>query len=223
MKIYQIEVSSLCNLSCDYCPHKKMNRKKENMTYETFKKVIELTKICNQDRLYLHNMGEPLLNKQLAKFIKYACDNNITCTFFTNGIHLNKHKIMELYNVGLRELSISEHVKGTSSKIKMMIKELGLEDKLVFEDVYDTKKQHNWAMQTGNESDNHFESEGDCIFKRKNSFVILSDGRIASCCIDYEGVSSYLTIDDLLKEKTYKFKSFSLCENCNLMRAEEVL
>ena len=35
-EIHQIEVTTRCNLRCQYCPHPKMKRPKEDMVWDTF-------------------------------------------------------------------------------------------------------------------------------------------------------------------------------------------
>lgn len=82
MKIYQVEVSNYCNLSCEYCPYPKQYRKKGFMDKRTFETVIQLAKKCNQNLLYLHNFGEPLLHPGLVQFVEIAKKENIECRFF---------------------------------------------------------------------------------------------------------------------------------------------
>ncbi len=69
MKVYQIEISNHCNLSCNYCPHPNQKRDKGYMSMETFKISIKLLKKCGQKIAYLHNFGEPLLHPKIFDFI----------------------------------------------------------------------------------------------------------------------------------------------------------
>ena len=92
------------------------------------------------------------------------------------------------------------------------------------EDIYIPIEVHNWAGQVKDDRCNHFSKKDNtpCIFQRKDAFVILWNGDIASCCLDCEGISVKQNIDDVLK-KGYKFSPFKLCSNCDLMRGDEEL
>ena len=69
-----LEVNNICNLCCPFCLTGKKNlsgRPKRNMTFDEMKKSIESL----EKELYLiqlYNWGEPLLNRELTKFIGYA-------------------------------------------------------------------------------------------------------------------------------------------------------
>lgn len=222
MKIYQVELSNFCNLSCKYCPHPFQKRTKGYMTFDTFKKVVSLTQKCNQSLLYLHNFGEVLLYPDLAEFISYARENGIECSFYTNGLLFTEELLKKLYSAGLRRVSISNHVADTDIKVNELIQKSGVP--IFIEEVYDVKERHNWAGQIPDSECDHIchASENQCIFQRQNAFVILWNGDVSSCCIDCEGVSCRFTVDDLLV-KDYVFIKSKLCNSCDLMRGEEEL
>lgn len=69
-----IESTNLCNASCLMCPNVKMKRARGTMSHESFQKVIAQVGDMNpQDcTLYLHKEGEPLLDPDLVKKIRYA-------------------------------------------------------------------------------------------------------------------------------------------------------
>jgi len=75
-----------------------------------------------------------------------------------------------------------------------------------------------WAGQVG-EPDEKLEEP--CLFEKQKAFVVLWDGRIATCCIDVEGQGSGLMIYDLLKPQTYQFEKIPLCATCGIMRKTE--
>lgn len=100
-KIY-IETTNLCNLNCDFCI--KNRRKKEIMTIQNFK--IILSKIKNYTNyIYLHILGEPLLNPKLNEFILLASNEGFNINITTNGYLIDKIK----YNKNIRQLNISLH------------------------------------------------------------------------------------------------------------------
>lgn len=81
-----IEVSSICNLRCPVCPTGAgtLKRTKPLMSYEDLKKIIDEIKWFT-GKVYLHNYGEPFLNKDLLKMIKYAKDAGLHVKLSTNG------------------------------------------------------------------------------------------------------------------------------------------
>ena len=67
-KVY-LEISNICNLSCRFCPGTK--RSKKAITEEEL--AVLLPKIRPYtDYLYFHLMGEPLLHKNLERFLEMA-------------------------------------------------------------------------------------------------------------------------------------------------------
>lgn len=222
MKIYQVELSNYCNLSCKYCPHPNQKRSKGFMDLQTFKKVVTLAKKCGQSLLYLHNFGEVALHPHLTEFIMYAKEQGLECSFFTNGVLFTKDMLKSLYNAGLRKISVSNHIGNADVMVKSLIENVGLP--IVIDEVYDVGVRHNWAGQIPETECEHIcqRSDEPCIFERENAFVILWNGDVASCCIDCEGVSKYYTVDDLLTGN-YEFIRCHLCDSCDLMRGDEVL
>lgn len=222
MKIYQVEISNYCNLKCTYCPHSIQTRKKGFMTLETFNKVLMLAKKCQQKMIYLHNFGEPLLHPKLELFIQTAKEKEIECSFYTNGVMLDSKRIDSLYTAGLRRISISNHIRGASEKALEEIRKSN--SNLCIEEIYEPTFIHNWCGQIRYDGCTHIcvADSSPCIFEKQNAFVVLWNGDIASCCLDCNGISSSLTIDDLLQED-YIFKKCKLCLNCDLMRGEEQL
>lgn len=100
-KVY-IETTNLCNLNCDFCI--KNRRKKEIMTIQNFK--IILSKIKNYTNyIYLHILGEPLLNPKLNEFILLASNEGFNINITTNGYLIDKIKD----NKNIRQVNISLH------------------------------------------------------------------------------------------------------------------
>ncbi len=76
----RVEISRMCNMDCIYC-----NSKKENLFYpfESFKKLVDKFK----KYLFvvsLYEIGEPLENKEIVRYIEYAKSKNIGTIISTN-------------------------------------------------------------------------------------------------------------------------------------------
>lgn len=104
-KIY-IEVTNVCNLSCNFCP--KTSRKYGFMDEENFSQVISKIK-DHTNHVYLHLMGEPFLNPNLDKFLEIAAENNLKVNITTNGTLINRVKDVLIDGAGVRQINISLH------------------------------------------------------------------------------------------------------------------
>ena len=104
-KVY-IEITNVCNLSCNFCP--KTGRKYEFSDEERFKEIIEKVKPYT-DYVYFHLMGEPLLNKNLSRFLDICYENGLKVNITTNGTLLAKEKNVLINAKSLRQVNISLH------------------------------------------------------------------------------------------------------------------
>ena len=104
-KVY-LEISNICNLSCRFCPGTK--RSKKAMTEEEL--AVLLPKIRPYtDYLYFHLMGEPLLHKNLERFLEMAGSYGFKVILTTNGTLLKKQQEMLLRSPALHKVNISLH------------------------------------------------------------------------------------------------------------------
>lgn len=108
-KIY-IEVTNGCNLNCDFCI--KNDRKITNISFDNYKLIIDKIKNYTKE-IYLHVLGEPLMHKDINRFINYANDNGILVNITTNGYLINNIKD----NHNIHRLNISLHSYSDKYKI----------------------------------------------------------------------------------------------------------
>ena len=103
-----IEVTSACNLKCPFCATTYSKFKSGFMKWETAKKILDE---AGEKGLYackFNFRGEPLLHKELGRFIKYAKDKGIIDVFFnTNAVMLTEEKSRMLIDSGLDRITIS--------------------------------------------------------------------------------------------------------------------
>lgn len=227
MYIYQVEISNFCNLTCSYCPHPSQSRPKGNMSFSTFVDVVELASQCEQKDLFLNNFGEPLLHPELFEFISYAKTKEIECNFITNGILIDEAMAWRLYELGVRDIYLSEHLVGQKERIQEMLKENSIPLSIVY--TYNPHKQekHDWAGQVASTTKSirtlisTKKQYKPCIFETKKRVVILWDGSINTCCIDVNGTGIVGSVKDYLGRKNeYEFQPIPLCNSCELMREE---
>lgn len=108
-----MEPTNTCNLKCPLCPVPCLKRKKGFMKLNEFKKIIDEVGDY-MIHLRMWNWGEPLLNKDLDKMIKYAKKKDIFVNTSTNSYFLDKTWAKKLVDSGLDELILS--LDGASEK-----------------------------------------------------------------------------------------------------------
>ncbi len=100
-KIY-LEITNGCNLNCDFCI--KNSRKITNITFDNYQNIINKIKPYTKE-LYLHVLGEPLMHRDINKYIDYAYQNNLLVNITTNGYLIDRIS----NNHHLHRLNISLH------------------------------------------------------------------------------------------------------------------
>lgn len=126
-----IEPTNLCNFRCQFCPTgdfdllKQVGRPKGSMEYELYIKIIDdLRVMCEENEtklkgLQLYKDGEPLLNKNLEKMVKYAKEQNVSESVetTTNGAAITKKRAVELIECGIDVIRVSiEHTTDAGYK-----------------------------------------------------------------------------------------------------------
>lgn len=104
-RIY-VEITNICNMSCNFCP--KTKRKSKFMTLEEFSHIAKEIKPYT-DYICLHLMGEPLLNSNLKGILDISNEYGFQVNLTTNGTLLKKNEDILLKSKALRKISISLH------------------------------------------------------------------------------------------------------------------
>lgn len=114
-KVY-IEITNICNLTCNFCPETK--RVQEHMTLERFEHVLKEVKPYT-DYIYLHVKGEPLLNPKIEEFLYMGYKNGFNINITTNGTLLKKNIDKLIDKKSIRQINISLHsIEGNKSMKK---------------------------------------------------------------------------------------------------------
>ena len=107
----QLENGNICNLRCKMCPINKLKRNKGQLTFKNFKYVFDQ---INPPYLNLTGIGEPLINKDIFKIIKYAKGKKSFVKIDSNATLIDKEVAKKLIDSKLDILSIS--IDGTNKK-----------------------------------------------------------------------------------------------------------
>ena len=129
-----IEPTNVCNFKCTFCPESFDNYQTKagglfQLKPDDYKLIEdELSTVPKLKQLNFFMMGEPLVNKDLLKYIKSAKDKDLSDWYMvsSNGTLLTEEKHREICESGLDFLRISIfgsneeiHSKNTQSKIKL--------------------------------------------------------------------------------------------------------
>lgn len=115
-----IEASSLCNLRCTFCDKLPLLKKDQlgNLAFDTFKGVMDQFSAEPDKRLWglkLSYRGEPLINRDVPRMVKYAKERGVLDIYFnTNGMLLTEEVSRELILAGLDRISVS--IDGTNAQ-----------------------------------------------------------------------------------------------------------
>ncbi len=109
-----VGVSGRCNLRCIFCilsSEKDETHVRDMMSFEVFKKMIDDAKNfqTKPKKLAFAGNGEPLMNKEIVKMIKYAHDTKMfqKIEIITNGVLLTPDLNLALIDAGLTNLTVS--------------------------------------------------------------------------------------------------------------------
>jgi hypothetical protein len=220
MTIYQLELTSMCNLKCGYCPHKDLKRPKEHMRIETVERILGFPFLWNV--VCGHHFGEPLLHPHILEIARLCREKGLGFGFSTNAELLTPEFFERLLDAGLTWMKISFHTpKGESlyETIKRRFPGFVLL-------ASDLEVKHDWAGLVAGAGLKRGGAGGDCIFHRYDLGVVSAQGEVLSCCMDAHGKSSIGPLLDFTPERFISLENTirtSLCDNCPMRRSEEEL
>jgi radical SAM protein with 4Fe4S-binding SPASM domain len=124
--VLAIEPTSVCNLRCVMCfqVDERLSRDRHLlglMTFDVFKRIIDEAAEHELSAIVLASRGEPMLNKNLFRMIRYAKDNGILdVKLNTNATKLTPDRSRELLESGVDTLvfSVDAAVKEDFERIR---------------------------------------------------------------------------------------------------------
>jgi organic radical activating enzyme len=194
MIIENLEISSLCNMDCDYCGRRYMKRKGSLMSLEMVNKFGKMME-GKQNSVWLHFWGEPLTHPYLKEIIYILKSYGVNSCFYTNG-NLLSHEIIDMLSkspikticVTMNNCNKNELVNELINKCKFQVKKVWVNVKQSPDKDYCIEEYSNpmWG-----EIKKCFYQDGDeCQFRKDNKINITSDGVIVSCIKDYDSFTN---------------------------------
>ena len=235
----EIETINRCNGECAFCPVNRHDdkRKFKLMDENLFRNIINQLKEINYDgRLQIFSNNEPLLDKRICEFVKYAkeCCPNSHMSFFTNGTLLNNDKFLELIPY-CDTFCIDVYYKGEKvlpDNIKEIVRICNEQKDLKKKVIISMINQEAIRNNRGGQSKNRmftYKLKSSCKLPFQQ-VIVRPDGKLSLCCNDAMGK---YTLGDLnektllevwnsdtymkIREKLYKQgrKTIELCKYCD--------
>jgi radical SAM protein with 4Fe4S-binding SPASM domain len=102
-----VEPTNICNLDCLFCPYSQQTRRGGYMGVGLFRKIVDEC-VGRDVTLWLHFLGEPLLNRDLPNLVAYAKEQSIPQVgLSTNAFFLTPQIGEHLIRAGLDRLECS--------------------------------------------------------------------------------------------------------------------
>ncbi len=127
---YAIDIGNFCNLKCPLCPTGTNcpSRKKKFMSFKEYRQIFDKIKkyafVVN-----LYNWGEPFLNKDILKIIKYTKKNKVGVLLSTNLNHMTDEMIETIIKLKLDKMVLS--IDGASQETYGKYRKNGNFDKVL--------------------------------------------------------------------------------------------
>jgi sulfatase maturation enzyme AslB (radical SAM superfamily) len=95
---YFIELTNHCNMHCSFCPSDELKKQRRTADEDIVDKYIRQIAELNADSCLIHFnvLGEPLLNKQIFKYIELCNELGVRCCVITNLTLLTQKNIDKL-------------------------------------------------------------------------------------------------------------------------------
>lgn len=108
LKRIHIELTSICNFNCTFCPKSFMTRRNGYIETTLAKKIIsEIAQNRISEKITFHIMGEPFLHPDFFEIIQYAVAEKVKIGVTTNGSYLTEANSKRLIAAGLDQINIS--------------------------------------------------------------------------------------------------------------------
>lgn len=218
-EIHEIELSSICNLACQYCPHPKLQRVKAHMTWDVFERTLEhvsfLMKAGTQKEVSLTGIGEAIMHPRFVEAmwrVREVIGDN-TLIISTNGLDMTPELAREMAkaNVGVY---VSLHRPEKAALAIEMLDEArvarGFNHAFV-DSSLDWAGQVKWHVSA---------PRAQCGYLTNGWAVVRQDGSIDACCMDAHDLYPVGSVWDELG--SLKTRATGLCASCNFHVPKEL-
>jgi len=116
--LFDIELSSRCNVRCSFCPSKEET---DNgfMNEQVIDQIVSW--LPENAVVMLSGLGEPTLNPLLSKFVERLASMGISSCIVTNGMALVPKLQHKLFDAGLSQIQVSVHAVSEDLLSEVMV------------------------------------------------------------------------------------------------------
>lgn len=196
MKIYQVEITNKCNLSCDYCPRNSMTREIGTISDKTLQSVYDNS---TNNEIRLHHFGESLIEFEKTLYATKLFSKKMNVILNTNGTLLDSDKCLKLFENGMHHIFLSYHTQESLKFIFDIDMQYRKSITVLFintiENLVNMKEEINSIKEMGYSvqlkrlrnlgqicSDKIKKDYINCSFIKENEFVVAWNGDILTCC-----------------------------------------
>jgi MoaA/NifB/PqqE/SkfB family radical SAM enzyme len=114
-----LEPTTRCNERCQQCPRTWLPREDDrDLSFDEFRHIVD--QFPSLERVVLHGLGEPLLNEDLPRMIRYLTARGARVLFNSNGTLLTAERGQALMDAGLDEyrLSLDGSTRETYARVR---------------------------------------------------------------------------------------------------------
>ncbi len=240
-QMFDVELTTNCNIQCYICPREKLLRKNYSMCESIFEKLCSW--LPNDCDVFFAGLGEPLMHSSCASFVQRLHDSGRGTSIMTNGTLLNIKNVEEVFDSGLDKLQISIIQKNDIQRISYFTKFIPhkYKNRVVFNIIKEENmpsatneieilKENGWVFcekKVHNRAGMLYDACQEKIVTTCATFFcdtfINSDGEIHVCSNDINGLYNIGTIDNMNYTELIHYKSqffgskkiCPLCDNCN--------
>lgn len=102
------ELNSTCQMRCAFCTHGHSKVEKRDLGWDRFSQVIDEGAEYGLCSIKLNYINEPLLNRDLERYVAYARSRGVLNVYFaTNGLLLTEERGQALIDAGVSKIMIS--------------------------------------------------------------------------------------------------------------------
>lgn len=218
-EIHEIELSSICNLACVYCPHPNLKRAKGDMPWETFERTLEhvayLCRAGTQGEVSLTGLGEALLYprfEEAARRVREVVGQRVI-VLSTNGLAVTRELARLLCELHIG-VYVSLHRPEVATPALVMLQEAGCGTATntgFVDSSLDWAGQVEWHVSA---------PRVQCGYLTQGWAVVRQNGDIDACCMDAHDLHPIATVWD--EPGTLMTHATPLCGGCNFSVPKEL-
>ncbi len=114
----RLEVTSHCNLKCEYCHNAQHSNQKDDLTTEEIITLVNNLKEHYDIKKVLLTGGEPLTKSDICSIVYEISRLGIKADMVTNGTLITEEKLKALENAGLKRIRISIDELNTETEVR---------------------------------------------------------------------------------------------------------